>query len=277
MTRRSGIMLAYPLEEKRLMKWSPPFIVQPKLDGVRCRAVPYGDQQEYMLTSSEDNMITFMQHIELALKALPVRYEFDGELYNHSMSFEEIFSRVSRSVTIHDRYDDIEFYIFDICDETLPQSVRTRKLMDLRDLIRWPLQLVPFELCHNLKQVLLVHESYREAGYEGIIVRNVDAPYIRRRSTGMMKFKAKKRDSYRILGWKEEISIEGNPKNRLGALICTSGDGEVFSVGSGLTDDQREALWLERESLVGKWCVIEYQHTTPSRRVPRFPVLMRIL
>ena len=49
-------MKAYPFEEKRLAKWRPPFIVQPKYDGVRCRAVPIqqpGFGTGYILLSSE--------------------------------------------------------------------------------------------------------------------------------------------------------------------------------------------------------------------------------
>jgi len=34
--KRAGVQLCYPFEEKRLAKWEPPYIVQPKLDGERC-------------------------------------------------------------------------------------------------------------------------------------------------------------------------------------------------------------------------------------------------
>ena len=49
--RRKGIMLCAPLEEKRLLRWTPPYLVQPKLNGERCRAIhtPEG----YILVSSE--------------------------------------------------------------------------------------------------------------------------------------------------------------------------------------------------------------------------------
>lgn len=39
MSTRTGIMLASPLDEGKLAKWPRPYIVQPKLDGERCRAV----------------------------------------------------------------------------------------------------------------------------------------------------------------------------------------------------------------------------------------------
>ena len=39
MAKREGIMLAYPFDRKRLDKYTSPLIIQPKLNGDRCRAV----------------------------------------------------------------------------------------------------------------------------------------------------------------------------------------------------------------------------------------------
>ena len=39
MAKREGIMLASPINVDKLAMWKPPYLVQPKLDGVRCRAV----------------------------------------------------------------------------------------------------------------------------------------------------------------------------------------------------------------------------------------------
>jgi ATP-dependent DNA ligase len=229
-----------------------------------------------MLLSSEENLVFGMEHIENALDALPIGHELDGELYCHGMSFEEIFSRTSRTTERHPDVGQIGYHIFDICDEEMAQVKRVNELYLLVDQVKPPLHIVSTMIAEDIDQVMFCYETICNAGYEGIIVRHAEAPYVRKRSIWMMKFKPKKSDQYRIVGWKEEVSISGAPKNRLGALICTSGE-EEFSVGSGLTDDQREELWEEREGLVGKWCIIEYQHTTPGRGVPRFPVLMSIL
>ena len=113
--------------------------------------------------------------------------------------------------------------------------------------------------------------------YEGIVVRYFDAPYLRKRSTFMMKFKPKKEDTYEIVGWKEEIDKNGNAKNRLGALTCVGTDGTLFSVGTGLTDEDRQILWDTRELLAGKTCRVKYQHITSGRGVPRFPVFVEVL
>ena len=93
----------------------------------------------------------------------------------------------------------------------------------------------------------------------------------------MMKFKPKKEDSYEIIGFKEELDKFGSPKGRLGALICKGTDGTEFSVGSGLTEDNRIAYWKDREALPGRSCRVQYQHITPGRRVPRFPVFIEVI
>jgi ATP-dependent DNA ligase len=108
-------------------------------------------------------------------------------------------------------------------------------------------------------------------------VRHFGAPYLRKRSTMIMKFKPKKDDYYKIVGYEEEVSIHGEPKGRLGALKCKSETDQHFAVGSGLTDTQREELWANREVLPGKLAHVKYQHITTGKGVPRFPVLIEII
>jgi len=91
-----------------------------------------------------------------------------------------------------------------------------------------------------------------------------------------MKFKPKKSDWYEIIDFKEEIDKNDRPKNRLGAFICMDSFGNTFSVGSGLTDHLRHAYWSDRSNLVGKFARVEYQHITPGKQIPRFPVFVEV-
>ena len=61
MSKRAGIQLAYPFEEKRLAKWQPPYIVQPKFDGDRCSNTPLPSAP--LLLSSEENPFFSVPHI----------------------------------------------------------------------------------------------------------------------------------------------------------------------------------------------------------------------
>ena len=91
-----------------------------------------------------------------------------------------------------------------------------------------------------------------------------------------MKFKPRKSDVYRIIDAKEELSITGQPKGTLGALVCRGDDGHVFSVGSGFTRGERELLWRCRDNLPGKFVKVYYQALTPAH-VPRFPVFKALV
>lgn len=276
--RWKGIQKCVPFEEKRLLKWQPPFIVQPKYDGVRCRAVPIqtGPKgNEYILLSSEENIVYSVPHLNEMLATLGLRAELDGELYCHGMSFEQILSITSRTVNLHEDHKKIQFHCFDIVNKE-PQ-MRRQILVDALRYLHKDLAIAPFWVCESLDDIMLVYDKIIELGYEGIIVRHFAAPYERKRSTMIMKFKPKKEDEYEILGFKEEFSNEGTPKGRLGALVCSSGDGETFSVGTGFDDEARAVLWRNREELIGKIAKVKYQHLSSGRKVPRFPVFVEVI
>lgn len=273
---RRGIMLAYPFEEKRLSKWKPPYICQPKYDGERCRAIPIGEGK-YMLLSSQENPFFSVPHIVEDLSKLGTDVEFDGELYCHGKSFEDIHSIVSRTVNLHWNYGAIKFHVFDYIDNE-PQMFRTIYLTQLvPQNSNLSITRAPFYLCETLEDIMRTYEKMIEMGYEGIIVRHLEASYIRKRSIYMMKFKGKKEDEYKIVGCKEEISIDGFPKERMGALVCEDEEGNQFSVGSGMTDESRYNLWIQRDSIVGKKVKVKYQHLTAKRKVPRFPIFLDIV
>lgn len=273
---RRGIQLCYPFEEKRLAKWKGPHMIQPKLDGERCRAI--FDENGYVrLLSSEENEFISIPHINLQLSSLELKnIELDGELYVHGMPFEQIHSIVSRKQNLHEDSLHMEYHVFDL---VLNADTEFRFLAkdQLFNQIKLPsVKNVRHFEAETLDDIMLYFDLFCKEGFEGFVLRNRHGFYTRSRSTNLMKFKPKKNDLYQIVDTVEEISINGIPKGTLGAIACIS-DNTVFTVGSGLTADQRRELWKERESLVGKWCEVQYQHITTGKRVPRFPVFVRIL
>lgn len=276
--RWKGIMKAYPFSEDRLTKWQPPYIVQPKYDGFRCRALWLETMQTHILLSSEENTFFSVPHLNAELSRLGLACELDGELYNHQMykegGFDLISSVVSRTVNLHERHTEIQFHVFDIV-APLPQMKRTITIDNLKGLSPW-LQVAPFWLCENLDDVKRTYDKIISLGYEGIIVRHFQAPYETKRSTYVMKFKPKRYDIYEIIGWKEEHTAEGVPKGRIGAIVCASGDGHTFSSGAGLSHDLKESLWEIRNSLPGSFARIGYQHLT-SNKIPKGTFDVKIL
>jgi DNA ligase-1 len=113
-------------------------------------------------------------------------------------------------------------------------------------------------------------------GFEGVMVKEMKAPYVCKRSTDWMKYKPV------ITVDLEVIDVEeGTGKNvgRLGALVCSGVDnGKTITVncGSGFSDLQRDDIWLNRSMVIGR--VVEVmadavsmnQDGSYSLRFPRF-------
>jgi len=287
MSRRKGIMLCYPFEEKRLAKWNPPYLVQPKLDGDRCKTIyltdPSGaiDLLSPTLLSSEENTISSVPHINQAIVAQGlIGQPLDGELYIHGRTTDGengIRSISSRTVNIHQDHEAMEYHIFDLASDE-PQWKRTRRLLDMN--VHPPLKIVPSAMANDLDEVIIANDMYVEMGYEGIIVRHMDAPYIKRRSTFVMKFKPKKKDYYLISDIHEAFTKDTKePKGMAGAIECIDDMGTTFRTapGIGWTEEAKKRLWHKRKDMIGRWCEVHYQNITSGKNVPRFGRFVEIV
>ena len=276
MKKRSEIQLCYPLEKRRLLEpkfnWTFPVICQPKLDGVRCRAICKGPI--VILLSSTCSIISSVPHINAALEKLNLNMELDGELYSHGDSFETINGIASRTLNLHEDYHNLHYHVFD----TISDNNQLERLLQLKQIKNFNsyLEIVPIELAYTFQDIMRIYERFLSQDYEGIIVRHRLAAYVRKRSRFVLKFKPKKSDIYKVVGASQMLDKNNNPKPLLGALTCTSDEGTIFSVGSGMSEVFRREIWKDPSTLIGKFCKISYQHLT-SKGSPRFPIFIEIL
>ena len=279
MAKRTGIMLAYGFDERRLTRFHKPYLLQPKLEGDRRRAVLDSSMKHYhLLTSSAAiSKATPCINEELDQRFLKARIELDGEAYNHGMPHELIHGIASRTVLLHEEHNLLEFHIFDIVSQK-DQHFRllTLKAMELQGYFDSPhLVRVPYKEATCLEEVIEYYEEQVEAGYEGIIIRDPRAPYVRRKAVTMMKAKPSVSDDFEVIGYKQEYDINGQPKESLGAITCRTDDGEEFDCGSGFkrntgkAQHQREFLWRIRQDLIGRRAKIRFQSYTTARKVPK--------
>ena len=274
---RTGIMLCYPFSEKRLSTWTNGFIIQPKLNGERCRAI-IEDNGRVLLFSSEGNQIPYLQHINQDLKNTGLKnIELDGEVYLHGMDRETIHGIVSRKVNPHPDGKLMQFHIFDIINNAT-QIQRMHSLLNISNSFKNSLHLVTQSIGYTLEDVTRTLDYCMEDRYEGVVLREINSVYKRDRSTQMMKVKPMEQDDYLIVGYTEECTIDKVPKDTLGSLILKGDNAETFNVGTGtyLTKDTRKRLWEIRESLPGMIATIKYQEITKARGVPYIPVLIDI-
>jgi DNA ligase-1 len=113
-------------------------------------------------------------------------------------------------------------------------------------------------------------------GYEGIMIKDVDAPYECKRSSFWMKWKPTITVDLEIVGFEQGT---GRNADRLGAIICEGDDnGRRISVnvGSGLSDSDRDEFWSRRDLLLGRCVEIQADAVTQNQdgsyslRFPRF-------
>jgi ATP-dependent DNA ligase len=286
MTRRTGIMLAKPYEERYVQRWlrdSNGFYIQPKLNGRRARTVISADH--YFLISSEANTLPSCRHIEEQLDAafedFPSRPRFDGELFVHGYKIQTLGSLISPRVNLRVESQLIEFHIFDLYDLTIKQSDRIGILDILRDRLHKQPSLKVVEThvakLNDLEQWL---HRFMASGYEGIILRNPSALYTPTRTANMLKLKPRFQDSYRITGVFEAIDKFGYPKNMLGGLMLKGKNGERFNCGAGIfSHEERKIVWetwnKNPDLLKGKFAVLKYQELS-ERGVPLQPILTTI-
>ena len=289
MAKRTGIMLAHPLTEARLRKLPQMLYCQPKVDGFRCRA-KWSSFKGWILYSSSARIITSVPHInnfmnDFLRKPNDVLGEslehIDGELIVPGWSFQQVSSVVSKTVGLHPHYQQVELNVFDAVSK-FPQSMRFTELENLFDSIRnvtcKPITRLLTEIIENDSDVITYKMSeYIEQGYEGIILRNPRGRYQTKKCNDLIKYKPRHEGTYRIVGVKEEISKDGEPKDTLGALWCITEEGVKFRVGSGpvLTKQNRKALWGQRVKLPLHRAVVKYQEKTDKGSI-RFPVLVEI-
>jgi DNA ligase-1 len=113
-------------------------------------------------------------------------------------------------------------------------------------------------------------------GFEGIMIKSLDAPYECKRSDFWMKWKPTISVDLSIVGFEEGT---GRNEGRLGAIICEGDDNDrriCVNVGSGFSDALRDEYWSNRDDLLGHLVEVEAdavtqnQDGTYSLRFPRF-------
>lgn len=274
---RTGIMLAYPAEERNMANLGEQFFAQPKLNGERCWVDWFHDTP--VLVSSYGNEFKSVPHInDLVSAELFKGIKFDGELYVHGWPRERIHSAVSRTVNFSEDAKSIQFHIFDIKDETKSQASRLLQLAGLDCVMQATngfLQLVPTNLC---TQDLWMNYCayYTNQGFEGGIFRHMYRCYEERRSQGLIKYKPTEKDEYLIVDLEEG---EGWCAGMLGAFVVTGDDGTHFRVGTGpaLTKDKRQKYWNDRQNIVGKMLLVKHEAIKTTNGIPVCTVAVEIV
>ena len=277
--------------------------LEPKLDGVRMlmMVIPsdFGDVTTICFSRNGkqfDNFIDIEEQVrdnwvkmvrKAATSNLSMGFVLDGEVIGNS--FQELMRQARRKTDV--RAEDSVYNVFDI----LPLDAfreghwnaqlekRIKILDDMRPIIDTmpnvellPHIMVDLDTAAGKDQLERYAKDNVNAGFEGIMIKELQAPYICKRSTDWMKWKPTLTVDLEVVGVEEGT---GRNLGRLGALVCHGvDDGKeiTVNVGSGFSDVDRDDYWTNRNLVIGRTAevlcdvITQNQDGTYSLRFPRF-------
>lgn len=189
-------------------------------------------------------------------------FPLDGELWLERKQFQRCVATVRRQ----DRgegWRKIRFVIFDAPALDQPFEQRLAHCQTwCNDRKPEFASFHPHEPCRDETHLRSELARVEALGGEGLMLRQPGSRYIAGRSTSLLKVKSFKDAEARIVG---HSAGAGRHAGRLGALEVELPDGTRFSVGTGLSDAERQ-----EPPAIGEIITFRYQELSDDG-VPRFP------
>jgi DNA ligase-1 len=256
-------MLAHPYK-KYEHKVNRYWLAQAKLNGVRCLAEKT-DEYTIIFTSRKGKQFTTLDHlVPNLLEVMRVGEIFDGELYVHGWTFQQIIRRVKKK---REDSHKLKYHIYDIADNTRNFIYRYAHLWNALLYTRTNLELVDVTMVFDEEFMFKLHDSYVKEGYEGLILRNPDGLYkFDHRSQDLLKYKEFEDAEYPIVGF---FQGEGTEEGCI-VFVCDYGK-DLFNVRPRGSFEQRKEWFKKGESFIGKELTVRYQELSEDD-CPIFPV-----
>jgi DNA ligase D-like protein (predicted ligase) len=210
----------------------PEWVFERKLDGIRCVAIK-DERGVRLLSRNQLSLNSRFREITEALERDPAtQFVVDGEV----VAFDGAQTSFARLQQRGKRPARVFFYIFDVLhadgEETTALPLRERKAL-LRRLLSFedPIRYTPHR---NRDGETFFREACRK-GWEGLIAKRADSPYVHGRSRDWLKLKCSAEQELVIGGF----TPPKGSRTELGALLLGYyGDGRLWyagKVGTGFT------------------------------------------
>lgn len=265
--------------------------IEVKLDGVRVLTIVRTDGRINMFSRNGKEFFNFghiIKEIETVVKIDPPPYDLvlDGEVM--SANFQDLMKQVHRKDNVS--AGDAVLHLFDFIPLedfqkgvwNKPQSVRSQMILAwvskfsavLKHVQALSWEDVDLSTPEGERRFVELNKAAVDGGYEGVMIKDTDAPYECKRSHSWLKAKPFIEVSLKVISTEEGT---GRNVGKMGALVCEGeDDGKLIqvNVGSGFTDQQRDDFWNCRADghivEVRADAVTQNQDGTYSLRFPRF-------
>lgn len=264
-----------------------PLLASPKIDGIRATI---RDGVVYARSNQP------FPNVNLQSRFANYEY-FDGEFVLGSPTRHDL-CRATGGVTNSKEkpVDDLRLFVFDHI-ENLGESYNDRRhRLQFASLNKPSVYFHHQQFVTNLDELLAYEEDCLNDGYEGLIVRDLDAPYKCGRSTAkeqyLLKLKRFTDAEFEVVGFEERMhngneattSALGRTKRSshkagksgrgdLGALVLRHSDGSTFNCGTGFNDDERRRVWDNQDAYLGALAKIKF-FAVGMKDKPRHPVFL---
>ena len=251
--------------QKHGNKLKEPFYESNKLDG---------HNSEYRLIEGIPVLLSRTGGIQiplphLELDALKIMKQLNttslmGELYIHGKPLNEISSLVKKC---RPESANLEFHIFHYLTDLQYSKVQA----NLADVVETShIKTVEARLCLSKDLLEERHKVATDAGYEGLVLYNLDSVYeYNKRSTTIQKYKKTLDDEFKIIGTHKDRNLH---------LIytCVTAEGKEFKVKRKGSATERLLDATTPEKNIGKWLTVEYEKISAKSQVPLKPVGINI-
>jgi DNA ligase-1 len=229
-------------------------LIEPKLDGVRVVTIIDAEARTATMYSRNGKILENFGHITRSLEENIELFErswvLDGEMV--STSFQALMKQVHRKENA--QTDDARLMLFDMLPlsefkagkSIMGQRRRSNLLKTMKPVFDkvGSIDIIPqIEVDLGTAVGEIQFKQYNkdaiEAGFEGIMIKDIDAPYVCKRHVAWLKQKPFIEVSLTIVGIEPGT---GKNEGKMGAVICEGEEDGKFirvNVGSGWTDDQR--------------------------------------
>lgn len=234
------------------------YLVSEKLDGVRA----LWDGKTLKFRSGHP-----IHAPQWFLEALPAE-PLDGELWLGRGRFEQLSAAVRREVPRDAEWREVRYMIFELPGAPGRFAERVARLRQrvAEANVPW-LEAVEQHAAVNPAQVQKMLAEILAAGGEGLMLHRADAAYTVGRGDTLLKLKPWQDAEATVIG---HLPGKGRHAGQLGALRVRCDDGREFSLGTGLTDQQRRD-----PPPVGTVITFRYRELT-RHGLPRFASFHRV-
>src|SRR6056300_587597 len=266
--------------------------IEIKLDGVRVITIIRDNKVEMFSRNGKQfhNFGHIIEELEAVVKEYPVPYPLvlDGEVM--SANFQDLMKQVHRkdNVSANDAvlhlFDTIPLGCFMKGEWDKPQHFRsaiTKHWVEEHKTVLQHVQALDWEdvdldTQEGQERFVALNKAAVDGGYEGVMIKDVDAPYECKRTHAWLKAKPFIEVTLEV---KDVEEGTGRNEGRLGAFVCEGvDDGKKINVnvGSGFSDANRDDFWNSRTNIRGNLvevradAITQNQDGTYSLRFPRF-------